>query len=978
MKWSYPIAVVFFLCFFSVRAQQVVMKNYGTADGLPSSECYWVMQDSRHFLWVATDAGVVKYDGYQFTTYTSRHGLPDNTVFKIHEDRHGRVWFSTYSGKFAYYLHETDSIYTIPANEDLTRAVKLLPFDFTFDEKDTLWVSLQMGGYIKIFPPFYQKNIHERIPHNGFFLKELGNGSFIYGNDRTEGQNILWVPLYYIPEKKNVSESMLTGHINSFSSLLSAISYKHGYYLFSNGASVFDLSGDTAKELLSFGKKGYAGIIINIFKDSKSRIWLGTQGQGVFLYENEKLARPHKQLLKNNNVSCVFEDADHGYWFATTTNGLYFVPSLKFNYYNSDDGLSSNKVYTIGAYDNKLYSVTSDIKLNVLNLQTKEISSKADFRANSPFLLGQKVYINVDNRKSFLVNETTGIRTELTCNGAPIFLKKLIESDSGFLAGFSTDSRVFEIEEKTGKARMMGKVPAKIFTIYKNGDELLLGTKQGLCRLKNDKLFFMADNLPMLGCRINGITGDQKILFLATAGFGVLCYKDNKIVYQFNESNGLASNICRCILKDSKGSIWVGTNRGLSQLVMSPEGQYRYRTLNTLNGLESNEINQIIEYKEHLYLATNGGIVVIDINDPVEEVQAIPVYIEKFEVNNTVYDHKQPQQFTHNENFVKINYKGIFLRNEGDITYKYKLTGLDTSWTYSKNTFVQFTTLPAGDYTFIVYAVSANKSRMSEPATIRFTIQKAVWKTVWFIFPLIVFILGALYLLYRSRISKIEKKEKEKILMNKRVHELEMKALRSQMNPHFIFNSMNSIQNFIIKNESVIAQKYLTKFSRLIRAVLENSKHESILLSKEIEMLNLYLELESLRASHLFSYEIKMENMPQKNIYLPTMLIQPYVENAILHGLLPLQERSGKLTVTFSGSDTFVICKIEDNGIGRTRARAIKRNKALNHESMGMSVTGERISNMNKHGSSQVDMFISDKYEGKEATGTIILIKIHI
>ena len=170
-------------CFQALLSQNLVLKHYGVNEGLPSSECYWVTQDSRHMLWIGTDGGVVKYDGYKFITYTSSKGLPDNTVFKIHEDRHGRIWFACYSGAMAYYSYETDSIYSIPLNKKLSDETKLLPIDFCFDEKDTLWVSFKHSGYLKIIPPLYNSYTRS-VPSVGFYIKEISEHDFVYGTQR--------------------------------------------------------------------------------------------------------------------------------------------------------------------------------------------------------------------------------------------------------------------------------------------------------------------------------------------------------------------------------------------------------------------------------------------------------------------------------------------------------------------------------------------------------------------------------------------------------------------------------------------------------------------------------------------------------------------------------------------------------------------------------------------------------------------------
>ena len=203
-------------------------------------------------------------------------------------------------------------------------------------------------------------------------------------------------------------------------------------------------------------------------------------------------------------------------------------------------------------------------------------------------------------------------------------------------------------------------------------------------------------------------------------------------------------------------------------------------------------------------------------------------------------------------------YKGIDVKSEGDILYKYRLIGLENDWTYSKNIFVQYTTLPPGKYQFVVYALNSNGEASVKPASIIFIVSTPFWKQWWFIVTLIILVGIITYYVITKRVQSIQKKEEEKTRFNKLLADSELKALRAQMNPHFIFNAINSIQNFVLKNDSKSAQKYLTKFARLIRSVLENSKYELVLLSKEMQALELYIELEALRASFSFDYEINL------------------------------------------------------------------------------------------------------------------------
>jgi ligand-binding sensor domain-containing protein len=962
-------------------AQTIVSRHYSVNDGLPSSECYTVMQDSKGFLWIATDAGIVKYDGYQFKTYNSTQGLPDNTVFKIHEDRHGRIWFSSYSGQFAYYKHETDSIYTILANKALGALVKYLPIDFAFDDKDTLWVSVQLDGYLKIIPPYYKTFKHYHIEENSIYVKECNHHAFIYGVERPPliRKNMGVTFKYSFINASNQLRATYMSSSENLSNRLSATQIEPHSYLLADAFKVYNMSEDKVS-LVSNLKLNPLTNIINVFKDSKDRIWLSTNKEGVILYNNSKFENKVNQFLQNDIVTCTFEDSDHGFWITTTNNGLYHIPSLNFNYFNKSNGLSADKVYNIALINDKLYCTTDNDKLNILDLKKNTFTYQSEMIYHQVFGFNQQLLVNTDCSRIKNLDKLTTIELKSEVDNKNISLVKILEIDDANLLGFDQGSNIYTVNRLNGMCKLIYKLPTKMFSLFYENQKMLIGTKQGLYQLKDNHLSFLGDTIPLLSKRVEAIASANGMLFIATKGFGVLCYKDSKIVQHFNEMNGLASDICKCIFKDRKNNIWVGTNRGISRLSFSSiTSQYKCNTLNVLNGLVSNEINQILEYKNHLYFATNSGIGAFEINTIDNNSKVIPVQIEHFFVNNKKVNIALPLELNYNENYINVQYKGLNLKNKGDITYKYKLQGLDTGWTYSKNTFVQYTTLPDGDFQFIVYALSENDKQSEQAASVSFSIKKPFWKTWWFYSILIATITSVIAIVYNIRVKGIKKMEAQKTLDNIKIGASELKALRAQMNPHFIFNAINSIQSFVIKNESVEAQKYLTKFSKLIRLVLESSKQELVLLSREIEALNLYLELEALRASFSFDYQIDIDNnLQQKTIFIPTMLLQPFVENAILHGLLPLIDRRAMLKISFELKDPYLLIKIEDNGIGRAKAEAIKSKKGLGQYSMGMSVVNERVEMLNKFTSVQTKIDILDGQKDDLVFGTIVMFEIKI
>lgn len=974
------------ILFFSIFVrplftQNVVIKHYGVNQGLPSSETYWVTQDSKGYMWIATDAGVVKYDGYKFNTYNTTKGLPDNTVFKIREDKYGRIWFASYSGKMAYYLHQTDSIYEIAGNEQLSELIKVGIADFAFDEKDTLFISAAREGYIKVTPPDYRIIKPYRFSRSTFFLRMFNNKQLLYGSyfDFTQKAESK-IPVFLATEKKHFYDDTLfkmAGEVNYFStSRLSDSSV-----LFCDHRSIARISKRSKKILLdSLPFKN--DIIITIFKDQQSRVWVNTHSNGTALYDTLKTNSKPRRFLENRSVTSVFEDKEHGFWLTTLEDGLYYIPSLNFEFINQTPEIKFDKVHSLCVRNNRISFLTGDGFFYQLDATTKKVLKEIKMTKASAYILGYDQKLLICNQRTIITDELgdnhlpLAFRLQKNLSNTDVRVKKAYDFDENYLIGYY-DGNVVKIEKKTGKADVIIEKLPTIFSIYSMNDVIWLGTKLGLYSYSNNQMNYHGTKSTMLKKRIDGIVHVGNKLFLATRGYGVLCYENGKITHRYSELDGLASNLCKTIIKDSLGNIWVGTNRGVSRLKPEKNGTYSVNTMNLSNGLVSSEVNQMVIYQSNLYLATNTGLAIVKIADAFNSTISIPVYIESFLVNNIKSDHSKNKIYNYYENFMKIGFKGIYAKAEGDIKYKYRLEGLDTNWTYSKNTFVQYTTLPAGKYKFIVYAINFDGKLSESPATIYFEINPPFWKTWWFILVCMGLVSFVIYFLYSRRIRLIQKQEEQKTRFYKQIAESELKALRAQMNPHFMFNAINSIQTFVLLNDSKSAQKYLTKFSRLIRSVLENSKHEVIPLSKEIETLSLYIELECLRASFSFDYDLKVNNSVRPDIVqIPPMLLQPYIENAILHGLKPLKGKKGFLQVEFWYENSALKCIIEDNGVGRKRAMELKEKKKASHQSMGMAVTQDRLDVLSKSNFFRTQVHIIDKFENEIASGTRVEINI--
>lgn len=298
------------------------------------------------------------------------------------------------------------------------------------------------------------------------------------------------------------------------------------------------------------------------------------------------------------------------------------------------------------------------------------------------------------------------------------------------------------------------------------------------------------------------------------------------------------------------------------------------------------------------------------------------------------------------------------------------LSGIDKIWIENgSRNYVNFTQLKPGKYTFNVQAYDGNKI-MSKIKKLEITIKGPWFLNFWFLLSLSLSIIGGAIIIISSRIHSIKAR---KSLLHQKA-EAEMQSLRLQMNPHFIFNSLNSINSFIVEHKTNLASDYLTKFSRLMRLILENSRHETITLEKELESVKLYLLMESLRFSNAFEYKLHIdESIYEATIHVPPLIIQPFLENSIWHGLMPKNgTRTLNLDLQLVGHALYI--DITDNGIGRVKSESLKSKKTNLRKSHGLEITKNRIHYHNPRNTVQIIDLYNDNGEPLGTKVNIVII----
>lgn len=974
------------LLFLSPYAIAQEFKTISINKGLPSKEIYDILQDRRGYIWFATDRGVARYNGKDFRTYTKAQGLIDNTVFRMCEDHKGRIWFASQSNDLCYWFKDT--IHHLASSAVIK---SIIPSDDVInkiyaDTSDNLWINFRNVALfsdakknyttfeeIKASPDCaYELRIidgktpiclfNRKIPFTPLAdIKKRGSWPIIFNFHKKENPSQL---ITYNLDSNNTSPPYITS--------ARAYSPKSNTYYFSlNNVLLWTKSGRLETQVLQEN-------IINIITDREGNVWVGLQKKGVAFYKNGDFSKTPITCLDGITVDDVLTDHEGGVWLATLERGVFYIPSTSVVTY--PDPLLNDHITFIGEIDGKIYASTGSYIVQGDRRGFERVNQLMEIAKQRGMLYSIKQIR--DTTYTSFSGELVRFRGEMNNKN------KLPQKNSRFQGEFSGAKALLETPDggiwliaggglKKINNQTCGSVaynaPFRVTTAIANGNDIYVGGKSGMYIFKDGDYSSMSSIDPLLKNQIIEMVKDATgTLWIATIGEGVLRLKNNR-VKQITEKNGLISNICTCITTDGYGNVWVGTNKGISciQNANTENGDWKLKNMDERNGLSSDDITRLFSAANFVWAGTMLGVNCIDIKNTLAPIPASPVYIDSITVNGIPAN--QRTEFSYKENDLLFKLHSLSYKNMGEHQYRFRLTQLDTTWRMVSSDEILLSRLNPGKYTFRVQAANIDNTWSNIAATYSFVINKPFWLTWWFISAELIVLILIVYLIIRWRTAIVKRKEAEKLRINNLLTEYQMKALTAQMNPHFIFNAINSIQNFIIQNHSTLAYDYLIKFSKLIRLVLNNSKDNEITLQQELDTLKLYIELEQLRFKESFEFRLSVDpDMETTSLLIPSLLLQPYIENAIWHGLMPLKTRKGIITLTINQLEQILKITITDNGIGREASNLIKKKITRSkHESMGMELTGKRIELFGKENRFSIQL-IDNHDNDNHSTGTTV------
>jgi len=974
--------LVFFTSFLvhTGTAQQLryAFKNYTPNDGLPSSEVHKVLQDAQHYMWFATDHGVCRYNGYEFKTFN----LADNSILGLYEDYKKRIWAWSFSGrlfvfedgKFEEYkwnklvmsltqpgiiqsLHvdDADNLYVAssgPHSYKFTKNGEVV--DLIKVKPSSKIIMLQTGNrqffsYISEYPRQY--NIGAALPKTSTFV-------YIKMNRRTYNVE---VPVVVAPERfkiRQLTDSDVVVLLREFQVKLNLNTGKYkleesnqvvydgenidGNIFYATDDGLVIKNGDD-REIARYLK----GIqVVSIKKDSEGGLWLTSLNNGVYYLQPSRIAHLSKnnEILKKQ-VAVLYKLNDN-----SLLAGFNGGAITRFNGFDlwQDIDLGLESVYTFYQDRNDeifVGGVISNVLLrgNYYKRRVKDLTFRSVVGLSNFVKKEDSIYVGITNN---------------------IVKVNLAEPDS------------FELIAKQSFRA------SKLFVNHKG--ELLVGNVFGLWYLRNGVIVPYDTTKQLYSSRVIDIAEiNGKQLMIGTRGKGLLIESGDSLV-QITEDEGLVSNNVRRILVDGN-NVWIASNKGISIIRFISYAPLRF-TVNNLNasdGLLSNEVNELISYGSYVVAGTNAGASFLSKRAFIgKQSEPLPFYISSINLGDQLSKEEDLLRVNNSQRRLQVRYEALSYSNVGKLNYRYRLSGFDSTWFYTNNLELQFNPLPYGFYRLEIQAKREFDRWDDKVATISLLIQcKApFWKTPLFWIAVALLIILGVFLYYRKREKEINKRQQEKEQLQQRISETEQLALKSQMNPHFIFNSLNSIQQYVIDRDVKGANSFISGFSKLMRQTLDFSSKEKVALTEEIGYLQNYLELERVRMESKFDFTIIIETIsPVTELRIPPLLLQPYVENALRHGVRYLKDESGHIALSFIEKDGVLDCIIEDNGIGREKAGKLKAVNPIEYQSKGMSLTAERVELLNRNADRKIVISITDLTDANGAAcGTRVSVKFPV
>ncbi|MBL7812230.1 MAG: histidine kinase [Bacteroidetes bacterium] len=957
-----------------LKAQTAGAWHLTDADGLPSNTVYQITEDRNGYILLGTAAGLVRFNGFAFETIKNQSARSADAS-SLQMDKKGRLWFSNFN-------HELFRLNTNGAIEKIA-GIDVSNFNaqgqFVADAKGYIWFNSRDRLYV--------------MDGDNLQIREHPSLALISGSwNILEGRGIIntnpEVRIYPFGSKYPeiiVPQDLKFNPAVKLPKPIIIYDLKRKFLV----QSLFPVPHvPEGLQTLDLNQFSHEGNVQNLCMLSDSSLWICTS-RGIQVFDSHGKPKYNGRILfKGKNMSNAYRDSRGNFWVSSLTDGLFMVSNFDvesevwYNEWHESNGISHLRVHNnqllMGTQDGTLIKMDKDghethwktgINRSIYHifplpgggyvLNLNYYPAEGSFHREISILSAPKGFIVSGDE--MIYSNNAGLRREK--------LSRLKGDNQEIVATeFTMEWRnAFNSIVKSERLRLGNQLlngrGGRLFQDSKG--RIWIGSSAGIYWLNmQDKRLTRIELTPGSQAMAQDFAEDSDgHIWIAVANEGIVEWTAKGIGRKYGLSNGLLSVNSKRLLW-AGGRLWIASAEGLNALNPANNKLQNYRIS---DGLISNDIQDIAFFNDRIWVATFKGVnhfpATFESDNPYPPV----LFVNLVSVNGKTLALKngQLQTLKSDENNVEFHFEALNYKSRNLLTYRYRLRGQSDNWVVIPGStgHVLFQGLPPGDYIFELLAYNDKGVSTEKAAIVRFTITEILWKKAWFWMVLVLTVAAVGFVLWRRQQLEIQKK----LNLENELRLSQLASLKSQMNPHFMFNALNSIQDFILLNDKTSANTFLGKFSDMMRLVLDMSNQADIPVSAELRAIQLYLDLESLRFEENFTYNIQVDpTLDITDWRIPSMIIQPFVENAIKHGLLH-KRGTRELDIQFAPGPRPSTLKvtIEDNGVGRKEAGRIQASRVNRHSSFATGATQRRLELLNRN---QPD-FITLKYDDLLDTG---------
>lgn len=933
-------------------------------EGLPSNEVYSIIQDKKGFIWIGCDAGIYKYDGIRFIPYKSEK-QQSKSLSGLCESATGRIYCYSFKGQVFYV--ENDSLYELKHDFDRVSCINS-------DNDGNIWI-----GHFNGLSKYNEKKKQWNRYNSKDWTNKKDVENFIFNSRVNKDGSVDFLCNSGIGTYKNGKFNLKKFDYEKYN--LTAGNFfieniKNEKWLFSfKDALVFKIANGKIEEnnsnkLKDILKNKKITNLINI----NNKIWITTYS-GLVIYDPEKdIAEIYYPEISFSNAII---DREKNIWLTSLQNGILRIPNFEYLAWNKENnGLNHDILYKIIGNGDLIYFATVDGYVGLINYKTNELKTfESDIKGD----VQQLYFDSINGRLYYTINNTLYYIENNKINSLPgLFppLKEMLLLNNEYILCSSFGTYIYtSLTDKKEPEKINNEWSRSISYESKN-KTLWIGTNNGIYTYKKENKRWKQTALFLEQNQIISFdfSENEEQLFAITFKGEIFQIENNNVL----KIAQLPTNIQANHMINNQSNLICASNKGLWIYNLKNKA---WKNINKEDGLATNNIQQVQIAKKFIWLATGNGLQKIPLDNEDKHVKG-NIFIKSLLINGEAANISNSININYNQS-LSIKPEASSYKSNGKYKYAYRISSVDTNWSIipGNTEQIDLLKLPSGEIQIELKLIDHKGIDSENTIQLNVYVKPPFWQKWWFYIIIALGVLIAAYFIFRKRIAVLKArqvKEIERINLESELRLTQQAALKAQMNPHFIFNVLNSIKGFIYENDKKNAAVYLSNFADLIRRILELSSNPYVKLEQELNALELYIKLEAMLLQKDFSYSIKSEeSVDISTTQIPALIIQPYVENAFKHGLRH-KEGAKKLTIHISKpSETLLQIEIEDNGIGRAAAEKINNANSKKHESFASSAIEKRINLLNheKDGIIGVE-FIDLKEENNTPAGTKVILRI--